>query len=94
VVPLDVDPVVPWLVAGPPPRVELPPPTGFAKWPPPLLVVWLELEVPEPLVVGVAGVLGCVLAGVLGVAVVGLELLDAGVVGAGWLPVPNVPEPM
>ena len=43
----------------------------------------MVLEVPEPLVVGVDGVLGCVLAGLLGVVVAGLELLDAGVVGAG-----------
>jgi hypothetical protein len=78
-------------VAGPP---LLPLPTGFAKWPPPLLVPWLELEVPEPLVVGVDGVLGCVLAGVVGAVVVGLELLGVGAVGAGWLPLPNVPAPM
>lgn len=91
-VPLDVvDPVVPWLVAGPP---LFPPPTGFTKWPPPPLVLWLEVEVPEPLVVGVGVVVGWVLAGVLGVVAAGLELLDAGAVGAGWLPVPNVPAPM
>jgi hypothetical protein len=93
VAPLDVDPVEPWLVAGPPTGVGLPPATGFAKWPPPLLpVVWLEPGVPGPPVVGVDGVLGCVLAGVLGAVVV--ELLGAGAVGAGWVPVPNVPVPM
>jgi hypothetical protein len=90
VVPLDVvDPVLPWLVAGPP---LFPPPTGFAKWPPPL--VWLAPGAPEPPVVGADGVLGCVATGVLGAVVAELELLDDGVVGAGWLPVPNVLVPM
>ena len=89
--PLDVEgPVVPWLVAGPPPRVEMPPPTGFAKCPPPLVVVlWLVVGVPEPVVVGADGLeVGVEPAGVLGVEVLGFV---AG--GAGWLPVPNVPVP-
>lgn len=81
-------------MAGPPLWLGELPPTGVTKCPPPLVVVvWLVLGVPEPVVLtGVEGVdVGAELAGVLDVEPA--LLLPAGVDGGDCVPVPNAPLP-